>query len=230
MLEATGSDPPGPDPSARLFNGLLSQRSSASRAARAIIPQTASRARHSTPAGTNPAGYGAADWPRIFSRMRPSPGDKDGFSPGKHDEAKAIAFPLLALKGQAPASAGSHVSHSSHVSGSGPGHVSHVSHVSRLVGPRPVSSANGDHAAAQPESVVQPSARCQRGPPVGRPPSRRSRAARRVARRAVGAAAPVRAMVVAARSSSSRRSAPSGAGSGGSAAEGGRDDPAGRRA
>ena len=44
MLEATGSDPPGPDPSARLFNGLLSQRSSASRAARAIIAATRSGA------------------------------------------------------------------------------------------------------------------------------------------------------------------------------------------
>ena len=31
-----------------------------------------------TSAGTTPARYGAAVWPRIFSRMRPSPGDKSG--------------------------------------------------------------------------------------------------------------------------------------------------------
>jgi hypothetical protein len=53
-------------------------------------------------------------------------------SPGKQDQVKAVAFPLLAVKGQAPASVGSHVSHSSHVSGSGGGHVSHVSHSSHV--------------------------------------------------------------------------------------------------
>jgi hypothetical protein len=53
-------------------------------------------------------------------------------SPGKRDEVKAVSFPLLAVKGQALAGVGSHVSHSSHVSGSGDGHVSHVSHSSHI--------------------------------------------------------------------------------------------------
>jgi hypothetical protein len=61
-----------------------------------------------------------------------SPALASPLSPGKHNEAKAVAFPLLAVKGQAPASVGAHVSHSSHVSGSGPGHASHVSHVSHV--------------------------------------------------------------------------------------------------
>lgn len=55
-------------------------------------------------------------------------------SPGKHGEAQAVVFPLLAVKGYAPAGVNahvSHVSHSSHVSGSG-GHVSHASHTSHV--------------------------------------------------------------------------------------------------
>jgi hypothetical protein len=67
-------------------------------------------------------------------------------SPGKRDEVKVVAFPLLALRGQAPASVGSHVSHvshSSHVSGVGGhnSHVSHVSHVSSVPAPSPTSAA-----------------------------------------------------------------------------------------
>jgi len=64
-------------------------------------------------------------------------------SPGKRGEATVVAFPLLALRGQAPASVGSHVSHSSHVSGTGGhnSHVSHVSHVSSVPAPPPPTSA-----------------------------------------------------------------------------------------
>lgn len=51
-------------------------------------------------------------------------------SPGERNASRAVAFPLLAVKGQVPASVGYHVSHSSHVSSSGGGHVSHSSHVS----------------------------------------------------------------------------------------------------
>ena len=51
-------------------------------------------------------------------------------SPGKHDEAKVVAFPLSAVKSQVTANLESHVSHSSHVSSSGGGHVSHSSHSS----------------------------------------------------------------------------------------------------
>lgn len=50
--------------------------------------------------------------------------------PGKRDEATVVAFPLAAVKIQAPANLESHVSHSSHVSSSGGGHVSHSSHSS----------------------------------------------------------------------------------------------------
>jgi hypothetical protein len=53
-------------------------------------------------------------------------------SPGKRDEVKIVALPLLAVKGLAPMNIGSHVSHSSHVSGSGSGHVSHTSHISHV--------------------------------------------------------------------------------------------------
>ena len=62
---------------------------------------------------------------------------------GKRDGPNVVAFPLLAVKGQAPASAGVHVSHSSHVSGSGghASHVSHSSHVSSVPVPAPTSAA-----------------------------------------------------------------------------------------
>jgi hypothetical protein len=72
-----------------------------------------------------------------------SPAQGAPLSQGKRDEVRAVAFPLLAVKGQEPASVGSHVSHSSHVSGSGGGHVSHVSHsshVSSVPGPAPTSA------------------------------------------------------------------------------------------
>lgn len=51
-------------------------------------------------------------------------------SPGKHDQARVVAFPLTAVKSQVAANLESHVSHSSHVSSSGGGHVSHSSHSS----------------------------------------------------------------------------------------------------
>jgi len=65
---------------------------------------------------------------------------------GKRDGPAVVAFPLLAVKGQASASAGAHVSHSSHeshVSGTGGhySHVSHVSHVSSVPAPSPTSAA-----------------------------------------------------------------------------------------
>jgi hypothetical protein len=74
------------------------------------------------------------------------PAQAASLSPGKRDEVKVVAFPLLALRGQAPASIGSHVSHvshSSHVSGIGGhnSHVSHVSHVSSVPAPSPTSAA-----------------------------------------------------------------------------------------
>lgn len=81
-----------------------------------------------------------------------SPAVAAPLSPGKRDEAKVVAFPLLAVKGQAPASVGfhvSHVSHSSHVSGTG-GHVSHVSHSSHVSSvPNP-----GSPATVAPPAVV----------------------------------------------------------------------------
>jgi hypothetical protein len=61
--------------------------------------------------------------------------------PRERDGAKIVAFPLLAVQGKAPASVGSHVSHSSHVSGSGGGHVSHASHVSSIPAPPPITVA-----------------------------------------------------------------------------------------
>jgi hypothetical protein len=72
-----------------------------------------------------------------------SPAQAATLSPGKRDAVKVVAFPLLALKGQAPASVGSHVSHSSHVSGTGGhnSHVSHVSHVSSVPGPPPAPTS-----------------------------------------------------------------------------------------
>ncbi len=74
------------------------------------------------------------------------PAEAASLSPGKRDEVKVVAFPLLALRGQASASVGSHVSHvshSSHVSGIGGhnSHVSHVSHVSSVPAPPPTSAA-----------------------------------------------------------------------------------------
>lgn len=80
------------------------------------------------------------------------------FSPGKRDEARVVAFPLLAVKGQAPLGAGFHVSHSSHsshVSGAGghSSHVSHASHVSSVPAPAPASTA----PAAPPPQPAAPS-------------------------------------------------------------------------
>jgi hypothetical protein len=82
-------------------------------------------------------------------------------SQGKRDEVRAVAFPLLAVKGQEPASVGSHVSHSSHVSGSGGGHVSHVSHsshVSSVPGPPPPTApvAPPPAPAAPPPAATTP--------------------------------------------------------------------------
>ena len=77
---------------------------------------------------------------------------------GKRDGAAVVAFPLLAVKGQAPASAGAHVSHSSHeshVSGTGGhySHVSHVSHVSSVPAPSPTSAAP---VVSQPPASASP--------------------------------------------------------------------------
>jgi hypothetical protein len=65
-------------------------------------------------------------------------------SAGKHDQARVVAFPLYAAKGQNPARLGDHVSHSSHdshVSGGGyhSSHSSHDSHSSSV--PAPVLSS-----------------------------------------------------------------------------------------
>jgi len=95
-------------------------------------------------------------------------------SPGKHDDARVVAFPLLAVKGLAPASDGSHVSHvshSSHVSGTG-GHVSHASHashVSSVPNPGPATTAAQPPVApitASPTSAVNTNTS---GPPAVAP-------------------------------------------------------------
>lgn len=64
---------------------------------------------------------------------------------GRHDQAKAVAFPLFAAKGQTVTRPGFHVSHSSHVSGSGfhVSHVSHSSHVSSVYAPSGPSGNTG---------------------------------------------------------------------------------------
>ena len=59
-----------------------------------------------------------------------SPALATSTSPAKRDDAKVVAFPLVAVKSQITANLESHVSHSSHVSSSGGGHVSHSSHSS----------------------------------------------------------------------------------------------------
>ncbi|MGH3253604.1 MAG: hypothetical protein ACRDOI_46350 [Trebonia sp.] len=89
-----------------------------------------------------------------------SPALASPLSQGKRDEVKAVAFPLLAVKGQEPASIGAHVSHSSHVSGSGIGHVSHASHVSSVPGPVPTTAvpAAPPPAAPPPAATVPPAA------------------------------------------------------------------------
>ena len=153
---------------------------------------------------------------------------------GKRDGAKVVAFPLLAVKGQTPASVGCHVSHSSHQSmcralvvGMSPMFLT-VSHVSSVPAPAPTSAAPvATQAAPAVRARPRPPARSTR---AGRPPPRRPRAAWRAAQRIWRAAARPRAMAGAARSSLSRRSAPLRAGSGGSPAGGGRDEPGGRRA
>ena len=81
-------------------------------------------------------------------------------SPGKRDEAKAVAFPLLAVKGQAPAGVGSHVSHSSHVSGSGAGmSPMFPTRLSRFVGPCPGADDRGACRAPAGPAAGEPSAR-----------------------------------------------------------------------
>ena len=87
-----------------------------------------------------------------------TPAQAATLSPGKRDQAKVVAFPLLALKGQAPESIGAHVSHSSHVSGSG-GHQSHVSHASHVSsvpapGPAPTSAAPATYQPPPPAAVT----------------------------------------------------------------------------
>jgi hypothetical protein len=87
-----------------------------------------------------------------------TPAQAATLSPGKRDQAKVVAFPLLALKGQAPESIGAHVSHSSHVSGSG-GHQSHVSHASHVSSvpapaPAPTSAAPATYQAPPPAAVT----------------------------------------------------------------------------
>jgi hypothetical protein len=87
-----------------------------------------------------------------------TPAQAATLSPGKRDQAKVVAFPLLALKGQAPESIGAHVSHSSHVSGTGghQSHVSHASHVSSVPGPAPAptSAAPSTYQAPPPAAVT----------------------------------------------------------------------------
>jgi hypothetical protein len=87
-----------------------------------------------------------------------APAQAATLSPGKRDEVKVVAFPLLALKGQAPESIGAHVSHSSHVSGTGghQSHVSHASHVSSVPGPAPAptSAAPSTYQAPPPAAVT----------------------------------------------------------------------------
>lgn len=87
-----------------------------------------------------------------------SPAQAAPFLAGKRDGAAVVAFPLLAVKGQASASAGAHVSHSSHeshVSGTGGhySHVSHVSHVSSVPAPSPTSAAP---VVSQPPASASP--------------------------------------------------------------------------
>jgi hypothetical protein len=88
-----------------------------------------------------------------------APAQAATLSPGKRDQAKVVAFPLFALKGQAPESIGAHVSHSSHVSGSGGGHLSHVSHASHVssvpgLAPVPTSAAPATYQAPPPAAVT----------------------------------------------------------------------------
>ena len=161
-----------------------------------------------------------------------APAQAAPLSPGKRDGATVVAFPLLAVKGQAPASVGCHVSHSSHhrmcrARVAGTSLMSRTCRMSRRSLPR-------RRRARRLSRPSRPRRRARPRPPAraraGRLPPGRRRAACRAARRIWGAAARPRAMAGAARSSLSRRSAPSWAGSGGSPAEGGRDEPGGRRA
>jgi len=91
-----------------------------------------------------------------------SPAQAASLSAGKRDEAKVVAFPLLAVRGQAPASVGYHVSHSSHVSGTG-GHNSHVSHASH------VSSVPAPPAPPPTTAAPAPATTYQPPPPVPSP-------------------------------------------------------------
>ena len=75
-VEATESDPPGPDPSARLLNGLSSQGSTGITGSRHHHPpHPQASAATATQPGATLANCGAAPPPRIFSRMR-SPGGR----------------------------------------------------------------------------------------------------------------------------------------------------------
>lgn len=80
---------------------------------------------------------------------------------GKRDEAKVVAFPLVAVKSQVAANFEAHVSHSSHVSGSGShvSHVSHSSHVSSINAPAPPAATTAPPAApVSPNPVYSSSA------------------------------------------------------------------------
>ena len=155
-----------------------------------------------------------------------SPAQAAQLSPGKRDEAKVVAFPLLAVKGQEPASVGYHVSHSSiPCVGHGRARLACFSCFARLVGPWPAPTSAAP-VASQPPPPVEPGPGRQRGhgwvvgrravvgQPGGQPGGRWERQ-------------PGHELAGAARSSSSHRSLPSRAGSGGSPAGEGAMSPAG---
>jgi hypothetical protein len=106
-----------------------------------------------------------------------SPAQATPLLAGKRDDVKVVAFPLLAVKGQLPASVGGHVSHSSHqshVSGSGGGHVSHVSHQSHVSSvPAPVQTSAAPVATQPPPASPAPvaSADYSGGSPAAAPSS-----------------------------------------------------------
>ncbi len=120
-----------------------------------------------------------------------SPAQAAPLSPGKRDEAKVVAFPLLAVKGQAPASVGSHVSHSSHSTcrARRRARLPCLPRLARLVGPCPGADDRGAGAcrvpAALPPARARPPARAPAasatsgGSPAVAPPQAASRAARR---------------------------------------------------
>lgn len=104
-------------------------------------------------------------------------------SPGKRDEVKVVAFPLLAVKGQSPAGLGyhvSHYSHESHVSGGGYhsshySHDSHYSHTSSVPAPAPTTAASAAPVSGQPAPASSQnlgSAAASSGSPSAAAPSR----------------------------------------------------------